>query len=71
LRSCPAENRTEAIDIIRGLTDRIVVHSKDDLLELELVNEIASMVEVAYGSENRKAAPLRNGFVCDGSEPTN
>jgi hypothetical protein len=59
--------RAEAIEIIRGLIDRVVVHPVDGNLEVELVGEIAGMVNLSSASENRTAVP-RNGFVCDRCE---
>ena len=47
----------EALEILRGLVDRLVVHFGDSGgLEVELVGDIARMVELGSGGERKKAA---------------
>ena len=53
------EISTEAIGIIRSLIDKIVVTATADGIEIELVDNIAAMVNLAQGATNRKAAPVR------------
>jgi hypothetical protein len=49
----------EALGLIRGLIERVIVHAKDEGFEIELEGEIASMVGVALPSDTRaeKTAP--------------
>ncbi|WP_422368603.1 recombinase family protein [Pelagibius sp.] len=49
------EEREAALSCLRNLIERVVVTSKEDGLEIELVGAIARMVEVALASGNRKA----------------
>jgi site-specific DNA recombinase len=53
--------RTEAIEIIRSLIDSIIIHKGENGPEIELVGDLAAMVEVAMsqGSESKKAALVR------------
>ena len=47
------------IDILRGLIERIVVHPGADGPEVELVGEIARMVEVALAADTKEASWMR------------
>jgi site-specific DNA recombinase len=50
------KTRDEAFQIIRGLIEKVVIHNRPDGgCEIELVGEIASMVQIAL-SDNKKAA---------------
>jgi site-specific DNA recombinase len=55
------ELRIEAIEIIRSLIESIILHRTDNGPEIELVGDLAVMVEVALstGSESKKAALVR------------
>jgi len=61
-----ADSRTEAAKILRGLVESIRVHNLDDGLQIELVVEIANMIEAAQTSNlkskvaSEEAACLRN-----------
>jgi hypothetical protein len=48
----------EALEIVRGLVDRLVVHfNKDEAgMEIELIGDIARMVELGSSKGNKKAA---------------
>ena len=50
------ETRTEALEILRGLVERIVVQPVDGGLELELIGEIANMVDLGSGLQSKTAA---------------
>jgi site-specific DNA recombinase len=47
--------RTEALEILRGLIDRVVLHPADKGFEIELVGEIAAMVDL--GAQTKTAGP--------------
>lgn len=49
--------RAEAVEIIRSLIEKILVHPADDGLELELVGEVAAMLELSRSPERKKAVP--------------
>lgn len=51
--------RTEALTIIRRLIEAVVVHPAGQSYEIELIGEIAGMVEIALGITDKKAAPGR------------
>jgi hypothetical protein len=53
--------KTAALEILRGLIDRVSVTPTDDGFEIELVGEIAKMVSLGT---NDKAAP--NGTALSG-----
>ena len=47
----------EALEIVRGLIDRLVIHSVEaGGFQVELVGDIARMVELGAGAERKKAA---------------
>ena len=49
--------REEAIGVLRGLIERVVIRPAEDGLEIEVVGEIARMVALGVdGSTNKKAA---------------
>ncbi len=52
------DTRTEALEVIRSLIERIVLHPVENGFEIELVGEIANMVALANGIslESKKAA---------------
>jgi site-specific DNA recombinase len=56
LQSALAEPRTqtEALEILRGLIERVVLHPVEKGFEIELIGEIANMVDLGAG--NQKAA---------------
>ena len=41
------EIRDEALDALRGLVERIIIHPLDQGHEIELIGEIANMKEIA------------------------
>ena len=47
--------RDEALDILRGLIDHVVMHATKDGFEVELIGEIAKMVEL--GQQKKAALP--------------
>jgi site-specific DNA recombinase len=49
------KTHTEAREILRGLIERVVLHPADNGFEIELVGEIAAMVDL--GAQNKKAGP--------------
>ena len=49
--------QSEALEIMRSLIEQVIVHPREGGgFEVELVGEIASMVEVAMGGERKNAA---------------
>ncbi len=60
------DSRTEAAEILRGLVESINVRNLDDGIEIELVGEIANMIEVAQTADlkgkaaSEEAASLKN-----------
>ncbi len=44
--------RSEALDILRGLIEAVVMHPTDDGFEVELLGDIASMLELPDGSSS-------------------
>ncbi|MPY75466.1 MAG: hypothetical protein GEU87_14525 [Alphaproteobacteria bacterium] len=48
--------RDEALGILRGLIERVVMHPNEDGFTVELVGEIANMVTLALGPQTKKAA---------------
>ena len=57
LQSALAEpgTRTEALEILRGLVERVVLHPVEKGFEIELIGEIAAMVDL--GAQNKTAGP--------------
>ena len=53
--------RDEAIDILRGLVERVVVRPVNDGFEIELIGEIAQMVELGLGTPKNEKAALGEG----------
>ena len=49
------EEREAALACLRSLIERVVVTAKEDGIEVELVGEIARIVEVALSTDNKKA----------------
>jgi site-specific DNA recombinase len=50
------EIRDEAIQILRGLVERIVIGPEDTGLEVEIIGEISQMVELGLeGGKNKRA----------------
>ncbi len=49
------ETRTEALEILRTLVEKVVLHPIERGFEVELIGEIAAMVDL--GAQNQKAAP--------------
>ena len=47
--------QTEALEILRGLIERVVLHPAEKGFEIELIGEIAAMVDL--GAQNKKAGP--------------
>ena len=45
------ELRTEALELIRGLIERVELHPAEDGFRVELVGEIANMVTLSAGAE--------------------
>jgi hypothetical protein len=54
------ETRSEAIEILRGLIERVAVSTAKDGCTIELVGEIANMVGLSTGPESRKTGPYRS-----------
>jgi len=54
------ETRSEAIEILRGLIERVAVSAAEGGFTIELVGEIANMVELSSGPEGRKVGPYRS-----------
>jgi len=52
--------QTEALEILRGLIERVSVGSRDNSFEIELVGEIANMVRISAGSESFGKEPYRS-----------
>ncbi len=52
--------RTEAVEILRGLVDGIYLHPIDGGFEIELVGEIAKMIELSAGAESSQFDPFRS-----------
>ena len=51
------ETRAEAFEIVRGLIEKVFIHEGEDgKAQIELIGDIAAMVEVALGSEQQKTA---------------
>lgn len=50
--------RDEAIGVLRGLLDRIVITSAQTGLQVEIVGEIAQMIELGLGEDTRERAVL-------------
>ena len=46
---------TEALEILRGLIEQVVLRPVDKGLEIEIIGEIAAMVDL--GAQNKKAGP--------------
>ena len=66
--------RHEALQILRGLIDRVIVHPGDDDPQIELVGEIVRMIELGLDA---KQATLPAEAACsvkvvagEGFEPT-
>jgi len=57
LQSASAEpgTRTEALDILRGLIERVALHPVEKGFEIELIGEIAAMVDL--GAKSKTAGP--------------
>ncbi len=49
--------QAEAFELIRSLVERVVVTTGTET-EIELIGDIAAMVQLAHGAERKKAAPL-------------
>ena len=67
------ETRSEAIEILRGLIERVAVSAAEEGFTIELVGEIANMVGLSSGSEGRKVGTYRSSVkvvAAVGFEPT-
>ena len=67
------ETRSEAIEILRGLIERVAISAAEDGFTIELVGEIANMVGLSSGPEGRKIGPYRSSVKVVagvGFEPT-
>jgi site-specific DNA recombinase len=49
---------TEALELLRGLVDRVVVHQTDSGIEVELVGEIVKMIKLSGGPESLDHEPF-------------
>ena len=58
------EIRDEAIQILSGLVERIVIGPQDTGLEVEIVGEIAQMVELGLHGAKNKRAILDDKMAC-------
>jgi len=54
------ETRSEAIEILRGLIERVAISAAVDGFTTELVGEITNMVRLSGGREGRKVGPYRS-----------
>ena len=54
------ETRPEAIEILRGIIERVAISAAKDGFTIELVGEIANMVGLSTGPESRKIGPYRS-----------
>jgi len=52
--------RTEALEIMRGLIERVAVRPATDGFEIELVGEIANMVQLSAGAQSLSKEPYRS-----------
>jgi site-specific DNA recombinase len=67
------ETRSEAIEILRGLIERVAISAAEDGFTVELVGEIANMVRLSSGPEGRKVGLYRSSVKVVagvGFEPT-
>ena len=58
------EIRDEAIQILSGLVERIVIGPQDTGLEVEIIGEIAQMVELGLDGAKNKRAILDDKMAC-------
>jgi hypothetical protein len=49
------DTQTEALEILRGLIERLMLHPVENGFEVELIGEIAAMVDL--GAQNKTADP--------------
>jgi site-specific DNA recombinase len=49
------DTHAEALEILRGLIERVVLHRTESGLEIELIGEIAAMIDL--GAQNKTAGP--------------
>jgi hypothetical protein len=54
-RSKEPDIRDEAVQILRGLIERVSIRQAENGLEIEIVGEIAKMVELGIGSHTKQA----------------
>jgi DNA invertase Pin-like site-specific DNA recombinase len=52
--------QTEALEILRGLIERVVVHPAENGFAIELIGEIANMVKLSAGAESLSREPYRS-----------
>jgi len=64
------ETRSEAIEILRGLIERVAISAAEDGFTVELVGEIANMVRLSSGLEGRKVALYRSSVKVVAGERT-
>jgi DNA invertase Pin-like site-specific DNA recombinase len=67
------ETRDEALTILRGLVEQVVLHARDDGFEIVLVGEIAQMIEFSAETEGSHFDPYRSSVKVVagvGFEPT-
>ena len=65
--------QTEALEILRGLIERVSFRTDENAFEIELVGEIANMVRLSAGSETFGTEPYRSSVKVVagvGFEPT-
>ena len=48
--------KTEALEILRSLIERVVLHPADKGFEIELIGEIAAVIDLSWGSKTRQGA---------------
>ena len=53
------ELQTEALELIRGLIERVELHPAEEGFRIELVGEIASMITLSAGAESVGSGPNR------------
>ena len=52
--------RSEALEILRGLVDRVEVHVTEESVRIDLTGEIANMLKLSTGAESVAKEPCRS-----------
>jgi len=56
--------RDQALDILRGLVDQVIMHPREGGFEIELIGQIARMVEISLNPHATKKAALDERTAC-------